>query len=223
MGGLVSLGSLDLSNNQLSGPIPPELGRLGNLIFLALSNNQLSGEIPTELGGIANLVALFLGGTNQFTGCIPLELGSARVNDFGDTSLPFCGAGESTRGEATTQTPTPQFISDREVLVALYHATDGPNWTNNTNWLSQAPLGEWHGVVTNAGGRVTELLLKGNQLRGELPPELGQLSQLVGLGLRENKLSGGIPAELGNLARLEAIGLGTNQLGGAIPPSWAAS
>ena len=36
--------------------------------------------------------------------------------------------------------------SDRAVLVALYNATDGPNWTDNTNWLSNEPLSEWHGV-----------------------------------------------------------------------------
>ena len=30
--------------------------------------------------------------------------------------------------------------SDRDVLVALYEATDGDNWTNNTHWLSERPL-----------------------------------------------------------------------------------
>ena len=27
---------------------------------------------------------------------------------------------------------------DRAALVALYHATDGPNWTRNENWLTEA-------------------------------------------------------------------------------------
>ena len=36
--------------------------------------------------------------------------------------------------------------SDRAALVALYEATDGENWTNNTNWLSDRPIGEWYGV-----------------------------------------------------------------------------
>ena len=39
-------------------------------------------------------------------------------------------------------TPAPAAASDRDVQVALYHATDGPNWVTNTNWLSEAPLGE---------------------------------------------------------------------------------
>ena len=42
---------------------------------------------------------------------------------------------------------------DRSALVALYNATDGDNWTNNTNWLSDEPLGDWFGVTTDADGR----------------------------------------------------------------------
>ena len=45
--------------------------------------------------------------------------------------------------------------ADRAALVALYNATGGANWTNNTNWLSTTePVGNWHGV-TVSGGRVT--------------------------------------------------------------------
>ena len=36
--------------------------------------------------------------------------------------------------------------SDRAALEALYHSTDGPNWNNNANWLSDAPLRDWYGV-----------------------------------------------------------------------------
>ena len=46
---------LDLSHNQLSGPIPPELGDLGALGSLDLSFNMLSGRIPSELGNLSNL------------------------------------------------------------------------------------------------------------------------------------------------------------------------
>ena len=35
---------------------------------------------------------------------------------------------------------------DREILVALYNATDGPNWGSADNWLTDAPLGSWYGV-----------------------------------------------------------------------------
>ena len=45
--------------------------------------------------------------------------------------------------------------TDREALVALYNATEGEDWIFSNNWLSDAPLGEWKGVTTNADGRVT--------------------------------------------------------------------
>ena len=54
----------------------------------------------------------------------------------------------------------PQAVSpDRAALVALYKATGGANWTNNTNWLTNAPIGQWQGVTTDSQGRVTELNL----------------------------------------------------------------
>ena len=40
----------------------------------------------------------------------------------------------------------PEVSPDRGALVAIYNATGGPNWRLNTNWLTDAPVGEWHGV-----------------------------------------------------------------------------
>ena len=75
-----------------------------------------------------------------------------------------------------TAAPTPPNTKaepDREALVALYHAMDGPNWNDAQNWLSDRPVGEWTGVTTDDNGRVTALVLGANQLSGEIPPELG--------------------------------------------------
>ena len=108
--------------------------------------------------------------------------------------------------------------TDREALVALYNATDGENWNRSDNWLSDAPLGEWEGVTTDDDGRVISLTLSFNALSGEIPAELGSLSNLTTLALQENALSGEIPPELGNLADLTYLGLWDNQLSGAIPP-----
>ncbi len=107
--------------------------------------------------------------------------------------------------------------SDRDALVAFYNATDGPNWKNNTNWLSDRPLGEWHGVYTDSYGRVVALEFERNQLSGELPPELGNLADLELLAIIDNQLTGPIPAELGKLSNLEALYLHMNQLSGEIP------
>ena len=106
--------------------------------------------------------------------------------------------------------------TDREALVALYNATDGENWNQSDNWLSDAPLGEWKGVLTD-DRRVVVLYLGDNGLTGEIPPELGSLSNLTDLSLYHNALSGAIPAELGSLSNLTGLDLRNNALSGAIP------
>ena len=206
LGNLTNLELLSLNRNQLTGAIPAELGNLTNLRWLRLYDNQLTGAIPAELGDLTNLTELQLR-SNQLTGCIPEGLRNIRRNDFGQLGLPFCMPSASA-GDAA---------SDRAALVAIYNATGGANWGNNRNWLSNAPMGEWHGVTTDSDGRVTHLDLRSNQLTGEIPAELGSLSNLTNLNLSRNQLTGSIPAELGSLTNLTRLGLSLNQLTGEIP------
>ena len=122
-----------------------------------------------------------------------------------------------TATQTLTPTDTSMPAADRDALVALYEATGGVNWKNNANWLSEAPLGEWYGVITDLSGRVTELYLSENQLSGAIPAEVGGLTNLTGLDLRGNQLNGAIPAELGGLTNLTGLDLAGNQLNGEIP------
>ena len=103
-------------------------------------------------------------------------------------------------------------------LIALYNATNGAGWIDNRSWTSATPLGAWYGVATESGGRVRVLELDGNQLAGQLPGEMGNLSDLRTLGMADNQLTGPIPPTLGNLSELVWIRLGRNLLTGQIPP-----
>ena len=157
--------------------------------------------------------------------------------------LAACGGPPTTPGVDLPMADEPVMeptsaATDREALEALYHATEGDNWWNRSGWLSSLPLGEWHGVETDADGRVTHLSLGGNGLRGPIPSGLGQLTGLKELRLDHdpyacylpecpgpplypfayNYLSGEIPAELGDLVNLEHVSLRGNELSGAIPP-----
>ncbi|CAN0345150.1 unnamed protein product, partial [Laminaria digitata] len=76
---------------------------------------------------------------------------------------------------------------DREILCVLFHATNEakagrkvprtpPNWEHEEiredgwkvkdGWKSSQPMAEWHGVTTNAEGRVIGLNLEKNYLAG---------------------------------------------------------
>ena len=122
----------------------------------------------------------------------------------------------------------PPVSNARAVLMEFYEATGGANWSNNTNWNTDAPLDEWYGVLT-ISGRVAELALLQNRLSGTIPSSLGGLTNLFRLELNGNQLSGAIPSSLGGLTNLDVLHLGdnrlrrlhlyNNQLSGAIPSS----
>ena len=68
-----------------------------------------------------------------------------------------------------TETPTQTLLADtpdadRAALVALFNATDGEGWKNNTNWLSNTTLEHWYGITTDDSGRVVRLALDNNDL-----------------------------------------------------------
>ena len=118
--------------------------------------------------------------------------------------------------------------TDRAALVEVYRATGGAGWTDNTNWLTSAPLGDWYGVEVNQDGRVTRLRLGGwddvaeefidHGLTGSLPVEIGTLSHLRRLEIGGNAgLNGPIPAALSSLSHLEELNLQANRLTGSIP------
>ena len=109
---------------------------------------------------------------------------------------------------------------DRAALVALYAATAGAIWKDNTNWLSDVPLDEWYGVTTDVGGRVTILSLAGNHLAGPLPGEWGCLRRLEELDLAANGLVGKLPAVWGRLTHLTKMYLWGNNLTGPLPAAW---
>ena len=164
----------------------PELGGLSNLTTLSLNENQLTGELPQSLTGLTMLVRLSF--DNNAGLCAPTdEAFQAWLQSVASVEGSSCVADSE---------------EDRAVLVELHNATDGANWTDNTNWLSDEPMRTWHGVTTDDDGRVARLSLSENQLTGEIPAELGNLFNLQELSLNENQLTGEIPPELGGLSNL---------------------
>lgn len=109
-------------------------------------------------------------------------------------------------------------VQDSLALVAIYNATDGPNWRSDPQWLS-GPVSGW-GFLAVENNRVTGLGLAQLDLKGTLPEELGDLTELRGLGLEFNQLTGPLPESIGNLTKLEIFSIQRNSLTGPIPESF---
>ena len=232
LGSLPQLTSLNLFSNDLTGEIPPELGNLRNLERLNLYINDLTGPLPDELGNLENLRVLSLR-TNALSGTLPrsmlklTNLNTLRIQENDGLCAPSDAEfrewlsgiffdGEMCEDEVLEDV-TDEVEAARNALMALYDATGGTNWTTSTNWATDKPLDEWHGVRTDRLGRVYFLDLAGNNLSGTIPREMGGLSKLRRLELEGNELTGPIPAELGELSSLVVMLLGGNGLTGSIP------
>ncbi len=190
---------LDLTRNGLAGRLPARLGDLTKMDVLRIGRNALTGRLPASLAHVA-LEVLDYGGTEL---CTPAD-GAFRE---------WLNAIPSHEGTGVECAP----LSDREILEILYETTGGRDWTNNGNWLTDAPFRDWYGVHVDTRGRVVGLALSRNNLTGAIPPELGELASLTEINLSNNELTGPIPSELGNLASLTEMLLNRNALTGGIP------
>jgi len=220
IGNLTRLTNLSLYNNNFT-TLPLEIGNLTSLENLNLYNNDLTA-LPVEIASLMNLIDLDIR-NNSATGCFDENLislcdrltNSSDIdsgNNFDATWSEFCSSGAGACSFPTCRQ------TDSLALVALYNSTDGANWT--TTWDLSQPMDTWHGVLAlNGFGCVLSLNLVGNNLSGPLPPEIGNLINLIDLRLYDNNLTGNIPPEIGNLINLERVYLGDNSnLTGVIPP-----
>ena len=214
LGDLTNLRHLGLNGNDLSGRIPPELGNLANLRSLSLDDTDLSGDIPPELGNLANLEYLSVLRT-PLSGEIPPELG--RLANLRYLRL----AASDLTGEIPPELGN---LANLEGLLLIGNSLSGgiPSELGNLPNLEQLILrwnelsGEIPLALVNLA-KLTRLDLTNNRLSGAIPPALGGLANLVYLDLSSNGLSGMIPPELGDLANLEGLSIADNRLSGSVP------
>ena len=219
----------------------------GKVTKLVLPDNNMSGLLPGQLSDLTRLEVLNLSSNSGLSANIPRSFTSLDLSEFDLGGTQVCAPFDDQFREWLDAIPHQNITYCTETrpdyypMAALYHSSNGPNWNNNTNWLSEAPLHSWQGVKTNSSGQVTSLDLSRNNLQGEIPsdigqldqltylnlagnslaepipPEIGQLHKLTTLDLSRNQLTGDVPSEIGDLQELRYLGLGSNQLTGSIP------
>lgn len=104
-----------------------------------------------------------------------------------------------------------QLAVEREALIAIYNALDGDNWTNNENWCSDKPVGDWENVHTDSDGYVVSLELYFIGATGDIPTQIGDLTNLVRLRIGDSEILS-IPPQIGNLKKLEWLDIGGHQI-----------
>ncbi|KAG8482681.1 hypothetical protein CXB51_023998 [Gossypium anomalum] len=209
---------LDLSNRQLGGKIPHQIGYLSALKHLDLSNCGLSGELPPSLGNLTQLEYLEISYNYNINGSIPPQLGNLvnlvslnlSVNSLGGNIPPFLGL----------------LTNLRHLLLGRNQFDDGNNTIPQNLWnlrsletLSLSLCGIV-GPIPSALGQLLNLKylsLSGNKINGSVPFEIGFLSNLTDLCLDNNNLVGSIPSALGQLLNLKYLDLSENKINGSIP------
>ncbi|XP_060194555.1 probable leucine-rich repeat receptor-like protein kinase At1g35710 isoform X2 [Lycium barbarum] len=186
VGNLTHLTRLDLSRNNLHGPIPTSLLNLQSLCYLDLSENSLSGNLPAFQ--MKSLQYMDLRG-NKLDGPVPksfLNLQSLYYLDLSDNSL-------------SEYLPAFRMKSLRYIAM-------------NDNRLS--------GHIPYQLGWLTQLQyldLSTNYFVGELPLSFKQLTNLIQFVAHGNSLSGKIPKLIANWKELGMLILLGNNFKGPWP------
>lgn len=239
-GPLLSITSVDMSKNNLSGPIPATLPwYMPNLEHLNVSSNRLSGEVPASLANLTKLQSLVLG-ANRLSGGIPPVLGSiSGLRQLELYSNPLGGAIPVALGKlrslervnislALLESTIPSALSrctnltvlgiagnklSGEFPVSLAKLTKLREFNVSKNMLTGAILPGYFTAWTH----LTVFQADKNRFSGEIPAEVGMASRLEFLSFATNNLSGTIPSAIGRLTNLKLLDLAENQFSGTIP------
>ncbi|KAK8959193.1 putative LRR receptor-like serine/threonine-protein kinase [Platanthera guangdongensis] len=217
-GRISTLQLLDLSFNRLSGRIPPQVGYLTSLLWLMLANNELVGEIPPEIGNCSSLLWLNLA-NNRLTGGIPVEIYRAGLNPLptfqknrriGDLAA---GSGECLTLKRWLPASNPPF---NFIYTIMTRRRCSQTWDHLLRGFGIFPvcLNSSKPIQTLASSGY--LMLSGNSLSGELPPEIGSMHQISLLHIDDNQFSGRFEPEIGSLPLID-LTASNNRFSGQIP------
>ncbi|KAL6146235.1 hypothetical protein ACLB2K_056918 [Fragaria x ananassa] len=214
---LIKLVNLNLGNNELEGSIPSSLFHLPSLKQLVLSNNQFSGQlhefpnvssnplvaldlssnnlegpVPRSIFNLLELTILTLS-SNNFSGSFPLN-SVQQLKNLSSIDLSYNSLLISYDSINSSQPSFPQITT---LKLASGKLRTFPDFLRNQSTLSTLDLSQ-------------------NQIHGEIPNWVWNLSSLSQLNLSCNSLVT-LEGPLSNLTSLSVVDLHSNQLQGKLP------
>nr|GMC75249.1 LRR receptor-like serine/threonine-protein kinase GSO1 [Ipomoea batatas] len=192
---------LDLSYNDFVGTIPEWIGTISNLSILLLKGNRFDGKIPIQICQLMRLSVLDLS-SNQLTGLIPKCLGkiSLEVTDEKSNGLRFL----------PLITELVYSYGRNDLYIDVSQSSSPPEVEFTTKGNSYYYEGS---ILKYMSG----IDLSANRLIGEIPFELGNLTEIRALNLSHNNLNGTIPETFSKLHNIESLDLSHNKLIRKIP------
>ncbi|XP_061951315.1 cuscuta receptor 1-like [Populus nigra] len=204
--GCLSLKRLDISHNYFKGGIPESIGSLLELSFLLLGYNNLEGEIPRQLCELKKLSLIDLSHNNLCGHILPcLHPRSEWYREW--DSAP-------TMPSAYAPMPSsyaPEYMPPAYAPMPL----EDPSVNKSVEITTKSISYSFKGIILTY---ISGIDLSCNNLTGEIPFELGNLSNIKLLNLSHNSLTGPIPPTFSNLKEIETLDLSYNNLNGEIPP-----
>ncbi|ERN15978.1 probable LRR receptor-like serine/threonine-protein kinase At4g20940 [Amborella trichopoda] len=211
---------LSLSNNSLSGLLPPKMGNFANIQHLDISNNVFHGEIPPDIGRLHNLKNLSLA-NNGFTGSIPSTIQNLGTLEWMDLSSNYLTGLIPTGLDRLLNLRVldlhqNQLSGGVDHAVKLFPSAVYVDLSGNS-FLGPIPWRMAFGSVGSAFA-LEYLNLSKNQVSGPImySDDIPLFNSLKVLDLSHNQLSGELPG-FQFVYALEVLNLGSNQFSGSLP------
>ncbi len=210
-------------DNDLNGPLPPEIGYMIDCDTLSFETNiLLVGSLPQTMGNMTRLknLSLLLNGP-KFGGELPSSLFQLKKL----TNIHI----EHNLGKNWSFPSNVEDINGTQLerLLLIRNSFIGtiPSWIAELKQLQTLDLSRnsFQGAIPEAIGDLSSLKylnLMENNLTETIPSSLGNLTAIEVLNLGNNALQGELPASIGNLRTLQLLDVGSNEMTSALPPSF---
>ena len=208
------------TNPGITGPLPSSLSKLkplenGTAPSIQIYDCNLTGSIPASFAELPESTWQVYVNDNKMSGTIPAVV--AAHKNFSRWRWD-----PQQEGYGLTIAPAPCRQLDSLALVAIYNASDGPNWNKN-KWDLDKPIDTWT-AVTVTDNRVTALKLSTSGVIASewtLPEAVGDLTELTDLRINGNKLTGSLPESLFTLTKLQKLYFQNDNLTGTLSANLA--